>query len=376
MLPEHERQEGAWGGGRYPRSGGDGDGDARPRSGAAATRTSTRTLLLSVFLTIMSPDHTGAQHAPAGYADGGLWSMCVDEATGLLGPGQGEYANLGADSGCSPKKNDCQAWCNSMDGCLAVTKYTDSTGGNIMCKPAFNTTAMCVAASAGGNPARKKNVDSVFYAACCFGGGVGTGTVKQYTAIGGQDIGWGDDGTNQNTCYYKTTSKPQQNCMNILVHNVTWEPLATLGIAKDVTYTYGVQHSYGSSSTEGSSWSKTVSHTISGGFSFFGIGAKYSSTVSGTTSHMFSQSISASMATSSSVSTTYHFLPGVVWQLKVHVRDNCGYSVVNTLQLAQTPNVAQPPCCLPGYFQDPSNAHSACAPASNGIVYSICNATR
>ena len=47
-----------------------------------------------------------------------------------------------------------------------------------------------------------------------------------------------------------------------------------------------------------------------------------------------------------------------------------GNSVPNTESTSGVND--KPPCCLPGYFQDPTKAHGACAPGHDGKVFSLC----
>ena len=47
-----------------------------------------------------------------------------------------------------------------------------------------------------------------------------------------------------------------------------------------------------------------------------------------------------------------------------------GHMVKNTESISGVND--KPPCCLPGYFQDPTKPHGACAPGHDGKVFSLC----
>lgn len=61
--------------------------------------------------------------------------------------------------------------------------------------------------------------------------------------------------------------------------------------------------------------------------------------------------------------------PGVVWQWTLHA-SHCGElpSAVGTRDVRCTPNVEEPPCCVPGYEAHPMKPHSGgCLTAANGM---------
>lgn len=153
--------------------------------------------------------------------------------------------------------------------------------------------------------------------------------------------------------------------------SASWVIKEIIGIAKDVSYSYGVAHSYTKNNTE--TWGTSASGYISAGFNFLGFGV--STKVTGTTSHSISVTTSESFSTTNTTTITYHFQPGVLWQLVFEVEDDCGNSTVYTKQLTQTPNIASPPCCLPGLFSDPTKPHGPCIAAPGDKVYSFCNAS-
>jgi hypothetical protein len=326
--------------------------------------------LLALITTMLHicPTKAQAPLSPVPFVDAGSGTLCVDQATMLPGPGLSDIPNVAGSSmggtGCAPHQKDCVEWCQGMPGCTAVVEYSgkDAT----QCAPGFDTVASCINASRGGSSGK---VDSLFWAACCVLGGVGSPEVVQYTAIHGKDPYW--PGDFDNTCHYRY-SPPTSQCAKVAAATAQWVAIETLGVAKDVTYTYGVKHSYSTSTT--SQWAASASASVTAGFKFLGIGTA-SATVSGSVSASISKTVNKSITTSVSTSTTYHFLPGVVWQFQMGFIDDCGQTNVHTLQLVQTLNQASPPCCLPGYFSDPNTAHGACVQGADGKIISLCNST-
>lgn len=83
--------------------------------------------------------------------------------------------------------------------------------------------------------------------------------------------------------------------------------------------------------------------------------------------HTFTENIRSRISTMVSQSTetfqeTGLTVPvrGVLWQFQVLVTDTCGVRKMMTKDIAETANAAEPPCCLPTFIKDPSQAHGAC----------------
>ena len=158
----------------------------------------------------------------------------------------------------------------------------------------------------------------------------------------------------------------------IISVTASWAVVDVIGVPTDVAYSYGVSSSY--TKTRNESWGTSTTTSASAGFSFEdGFGAKAS--VTGTTSYTIAESTSSTFASTNTTTVTYHYQPGVVWQLQFQVVDQCGNSTVYTKLIAQTPNEDAPPCCLPGYFKDPTQAHGACVPGQDGQVFDICGSS-
>jgi hypothetical protein len=158
------------------------------------------------------------------------------------------------------------------------------------------------------------------------------------------------------------------NATNISHVSAQWVYKQTVGIPTDVSFQVGVQHTSGVSNSL--QWGASVTKSVQAGFSFLGLGA--STTVTGTTALSIGAQFSQVFGESATVTETMHFSPGVVWQFRFNVTNECGSSsLVFTPQLEQTLNRPSVPCCLPGYFADPKNASGACAGIA-GKLFNLC----
>ena len=151
----------------------------------------------------------------------------------------------------------------------------------------------------------------------------------------------------------------------------SWVVVDVIGVPTDISYSYGV--SSADTKAHPASWGSTTTKSASAGFSFFGFGTK--AAVTGTTSHSIAESTSSTFASTNTTTIVHHYAPGVVWQLQFQVVDQCGNSTVFTKQTIQTPKEAEPPCCLPGHFQDPTKAHGPCVAGEDGKVFSLCGSS-
>ena len=79
-------------------------------------------------------------------------------------------------------------------------------------------------------------------------------------------------------------------------------------------------------------------------------------TVTGASAEAAAVSIASAVNTSTTTTTTvlpsvFPSGPGVVWQLRIRVYDQCGITTIYTDQFIQSSSDTQKPCCLPGQFQ-------------------------
>lgn len=132
------------------------------------------------------------------------------------------------------------------------------------------------------------------------------------------------------------------------------------GQVVEATEGFSVEQDWSWTSTE--EYSESVTRSVSAGFDVGGIGAD--AFVTSNESHRFSISDqkSWSVKQSSAMTRKFNFGQGVVWQWQYKVMSSFGQSTCFTMHFALTNNVANPPCCLPGMFQDVNH------PASGSCV--------
>lgn len=135
-----------------------------------------------------------------------------------------------------------------------------------------------------------------------------------------------------------------------------------------ISFNVGTSHSYTTGSTDTTQWGTSATATASLGFSAFG--ASGSASVSGTISASVTAASTQSFTTMESSSTTKATTvpAGVVWQWQFSVQDGCGPSTVFAEDIAFSPNLPNPPCCLPGFFKDPAKPEGDCIDGPN-----LCN---
>lgn len=168
-----------------------------------------------------------------------------------------------------------------------------------------------------------------------------------------------------NSCYRK--GAPPKEC-NISVAVGSWLMMNYEGIQRSWSWTHGVQHSYTEGNTE--TWGESMTQTVNAGFEFgpFSGGAS----VSSESSHSIANEYSTTFTMTEEETYTMTADPGALWMWQFRVTDSCGTSFVNTTTYVLTNNVAEEPCCLPGYAASPTQQHGPCVPDKDGKVYSVC----
>jgi hypothetical protein len=161
---------------------------------------------------------------------------------------------------------------------------------------------------------------------------------------------------------------PPPVCTPVMNVSAQWVALESIGVPTLVSVTKGTHHSYSYSHSE--KWGNSASRSVGGGFSFGGVGAKVQ--VSGTTSHQVATTYNETFQTDKTTTVKQQFQPGEVWQFQFTTVDKCGNSTVYIGEVTETPNIPEPPCCLPGYFQDPSKPHGACVAGTDGHLFNLC----
>ena len=163
---------------------------------------------------------------------------------------------------------------------------------------------------------------------------------------------------------------PSTDCYYIKNVQGSWVARATSTGKQTVSVQTGITRSHEVSDT--SDWGGSVTTTASAGFKFFGTDASVE--VSGTASHSISHSYSSTFSESSSTTYTADMDAGVVWQWAFDIDDGCGSTTATGLDFALTINKANPPCCIPGYFLDPTKAHGDCVEGTANICTGVVEA--
>jgi len=145
-----------------------------------------------------------------------------------------------------------------------------------------------------------------------------------------------------------------------------WTPVEHLTVEVQYVAATGVSRTM--SQEETSEWTKVVTASASTSMdiglpevSGVSVGVSTEHTISGSLSETMAQTFASSVTRDSTNTRTYTYGAGTVWQWVFDVNDNCGKNEIRSLHVAHTPNMMSPPCCLPGYFQDPTNNIGACA---------------
>ena len=289
------------------------------------------------------------------WVDGGAKTACVDNTTGLLGPGASTQGVVSLDA--------CKQTCTTVQGCMAVVYETYDDGSSPGCMRLFNSVASCMMATDDQN---------------CWAPGGAFGAPGVSGVVGYKSVPFhSEDSFYSYACSYLHVPPPTEDkCAPVTAASATWDMVTAVGIAKDVSYSHGVSHSYTSGSSNSKTWGTSATHTVGGGFSFSGIGAHYDYSVTHSSSQTVSKFTSDTFTMTDTVTVTYHFEPGTLWQLKFNFTDKCGSSVARTGILTQTNNIDEPPCCLPNYFKDPKQPHGPCVADADGKTYDLCATSR
>merc|ERR1712046_94899 len=160
---------------------------------------------------------------------------------------------------------------------------------------------------------------------------------------------------------------PTQVCSQTLSVVGQWLQIQSSPDPSSVQIAIGVQRSW--TGADSTSWEEQTTKSVNGGFKALGLTA--SAAVSGQTSKDISVEYSTEFQESTTVTKTFQFDAGVVWQWQFNVTDLCGSSLVLSDDFAVTPGVFQPPCCLPGFVVNISK-YQNCTAASDGTTYNLC----
>jgi len=130
------------------------------------------------------------------------------------------------------------------------------------------------------------------------------------------------------------------------------------------TVSEGVGHSH--SDTTCGTWGQKVAGKLDAGFLWEKV------EVSAEVSHQFARTHSDTFSETTLTSETHNFdAPGTAWQYVLHATEIGGISDIRLNGYAVTKGIYAPPCCLPGYWKDPSKPTGSCASGSPDICKGI-----
>lgn len=177
--------------------------------------------------------------------------------------------------------------------------------------------------------------------------------------------------TKSGICFGDETTTLSWTCPSPEIISVTgyWATGSFSSVPVQVTYSYGTTHT--TEVDDVNTWSQSVTKSMSGSFgvtSSIGI----SDEVDTQTTQAVSQGSSDVLTTSENDSYTYSVVPGQVWQWTWLTVDTDGNSTSRTNDLVVTNGTYAVPCCIPGYFTDPTNPTGSCSADLDGAVYKLC----
>jgi len=176
------------------------------------------------------------------------------------------------------------------------------------------------------------------------------------------------EGVFMETC---SDSRSQQwqglNCGEVLAKLGRWQPTFYSNGHQTLSFKWGMERQY--TQTDTVTWGKSVEISMETGFDVEGI-ASAKVSVSGSASQEQSREFSDTftMSEEESWSTTFD-TAGQVWQWEFDITDGCGASVAKCKTAVITPSRSQPPCCLPGFAEDPERQNGPCSKSADGRAY-------
>ena len=154
--------------------------------------------------------------------------------------------------------------------------------------------------------------------------------------------------------YFATQCCAEHSTVNNVVGR--WVKISFSSGPQTLTYSAGTQVTNTKSTT--TTTGKSVQKSVEEGLEVEGISQK--KTVSRETSHSLATMDEHSFSTTYSESYSTTVAAGRVWQWRYDSDLNRGTSSTWSQSLVSTPSDDKPPCCLPGYFQNPTEPNGKC----------------
>jgi len=162
--------------------------------------------------------------------------------------------------------------------------------------------------------------------------------------------------------------------LNYYVKSVTgrWKHISYSSGSQSVSIATGTTRTYTVEDTE--TWAVSASAKTGLGFNFLAEVGFTGVEVSGEASHEYTRQHTQSFSETSTVTKTYQFPAGTVWQFELGIENFGGSTILMSTDFAQTDGDFDYPCCLPGYAMTPAQQHGQCRAGPDGKVYNACKA--
>jgi len=162
--------------------------------------------------------------------------------------------------------------------------------------------------------------------------------------------------------------------LNYYVKSVSgrWKHISYSSGPQSVSIAVGTTHSYTVSDTH--KWAVSASAKTGLGFTFLDVAGLKGPEVSAQASYEYTVQHTDIFTETKTITKTYQFPAGTVWQFELVVENLGGSTVMRPTDFAQTDGDFDNPCCLPGYASDPSQQHGPCKAGPDGKVFDVCKA--
>lgn len=166
-----------------------------------------------------------------------------------------------------------------------------------------------------------------------------------------------ENGSSQYAC--AAISFPQIPTCGVTFVTGKWVPHVYANAdTNTISYEEGITRSDEYAESRTSSWEASVTASVTSGFAFgeveVEVGFKYGEDLT--------ETVTSALSQTSIVTNTLEFGPGRIWQFVLDITDECATDgwQMKTRDLVLTESNTHPPCCLPGFAEDPLKQHGPC----------------
>jgi len=160
--------------------------------------------------------------------------------------------------------------------------------------------------------------------------------------------------------------------LNYYVKSVSgrWKHISYSSGSQSVSIAVGTTHSYTVADTQ--KWAISASAKTGLGFTFLDTAGLKGPEVSVQASYEYTQQHTDMFSETTTVTKTYQFPAGTVWQYELVIENLGGSTTIRPTDFAQTDGDFDNPCCLPGYASNPTQQHGPCKAGPDGKVFDVC----